>query len=230
MPETHPGPDSEKSIWRAAVERKLRRQLTFLELADISTEQAGAEPTETFEDTEPFLAPWQVYELFRKTSIGAYLPDPGDLVMDVLISGLAGPGYYEPLATERPERAYIRRTLIPGDAYTDCNRQLGIVLQFDHDNSSRLLTAEAECGVALFPDGFNVYRRSRILVNHSPYAMQPTELYRCNTGVVDEFLSNMQGIIGASHQPIMLQELPGPRPIGDTMPIHDDTPPTPDNN
>ena len=54
MGEARPDPEPTEIVWEAATDKRIRRQLNFLELAAIPTEQAGAERVEMFEDAELF--------------------------------------------------------------------------------------------------------------------------------------------------------------------------------
>lgn len=229
MAEALPGAGSEGvTPWEVALDKKWRRRQRFL---DLVVDNERAIHGEYYEDREFFLPPGQVWALFKETYLDVHLPDPGDLVIDIHVVGLAGPGYYRPVVTQAPDRSILRRTLVAGDENTDWSRQLGVAFQYDLRQKGRVITSETECGILLCHAGFRAYSRARILINNVAHIIKPAELYRCGVTVVDEFISNIIGIAG---EPVDLSFVRDPVPPAkandDTMPIHDDTPPAADNN
>lgn len=226
MTEAHQGGNPEDGATWEALDKKQRRKQAFLDLVQ---KPEDIERGEFFEDAEFFLTPGQVFSMFKETYMGVHMPEPDELVVDIHVSGLMGPGYYRPVASANPDKSLLRRAVIPSGANVDWNRQLGVAFQFDTTDGTRTVTAESECGILLSSKGFKLYRRSRILVNDAVYIVQPAVLYKCSVAVVDEFTSNVIGIAGAARDLGAIEQAGPARANSGTMPVHD-PPFTPDDD
>ncbi len=146
-----------------------------------------------------FLPPEQVFEFFKETEIGEFLPRAGERAVEALVDGLGPPGeFWSPSAKEFPDRALLRRSVdnpSPGKNIMHWRRSLGVAFQSHYPYGQRIVTADFEVGLTVRGGGnICLFSRGGIHINDTMFMVSIPEYFSVKVGLVDEFLSNIESL------------------------------------